>query len=161
MSVVIQPFNQSYTADVQNLILNIQQAEFNLPISLPDQPDLEDISKFYQQGKGNFWVAVEDEKVAGTIGLLHTGEDYGVLRKLFVSEKYRGGDKKVAKKLLDTLLDFAVIGDLKEIYLGTTDRFKAAHRFYEKNNFSRISENELPENFPRMKVDSVFYKIKF
>jgi hypothetical protein len=45
MSVVIQPFNQSYTADVQNLILNIQQAEFNLPISLPDQPDLEDISK--------------------------------------------------------------------------------------------------------------------
>jgi predicted N-acetyltransferase YhbS len=34
---------------------------------------------------------------------------------------------------------------------------KAAHRFYERNGFVLIAEQDLPSNFPRMPVDNVFY----
>ena len=48
---------------------------------------------------------------------------------------------------------------LPEIYLGTTDKFLAAHRFYEKNGFKRIQPELLPTQFPKMKVDSRFYRL--
>ena len=47
---------------------------------------------------------------------------------------------------------------IKEIYLGTTLQFLAAHRFYEKNGFISIDLNDLPENFPVLQVDKKFYK---
>ena len=48
--------------------------------------------------------------------------------------------------------------ELQEIFLGTTDKFHAAHRFYEKNNFQQVPVDSLPANFSRMSVDSIFYK---
>ncbi len=50
-----------------------------------------------------------------------------------------------------------IIG-LTKIFLGTTAEFLAAHRFYEKNGFSLIDANDLPERFPRMAVDTRFYQ---
>ncbi|MEE4944850.1 hypothetical protein V2K24_05085 [Pseudomonas alliivorans] len=40
---------------------------------------------------------------------------------------------------------------------GTTDKFLAAHRFYEKHGFSEVARGNLPESFPLMAVDSRFY----
>jgi hypothetical protein len=45
-----------------------------------------------------------------------------------------------------------------EIFLGTTEKLKAAHRFYEKNGLIEINRQSLPEEFPVMKVDVRFYK---
>jgi predicted N-acetyltransferase YhbS len=45
------------------------------------------------------------------------------------------------------------------IYLGTTDRFLAAHRFYAKSGFREIRASELPASFPRMAVDTRFFAI--
>jgi hypothetical protein len=45
-----------------------------------------------------------------------------------------------------------------EIYLGTTEKFLAAHRFYERNGFGLIESSELPPAFPVMAVDTRFYK---
>jgi hypothetical protein len=42
----------------------------------------------------------------------------------------------------------------------TTQKFLAAHKFYEKNGFMEIRKNQLPDTFPIMKVDSKFYKFK-
>jgi N-acetylglutamate synthase-like GNAT family acetyltransferase len=50
--------------------------------------------------------------------------------------------------------------NIQAIYLGTTEKFLAAHRFYEKNKFTQISKELLPERFPIMKVDTRFYEIK-
>ena len=47
---------------------------------------------------------------------------------------------------------------IKEVYLGTTPQFLAAHRFYEKNGFTSIILKDLPENFPVIQVDKKFYK---
>ena len=47
----------------------------------------------------------------------------------------------------------------RSVYLGTTEAFRAAHRFYEKNGFSEIEKGELPPAFPVMPVDSRFYRL--
>jgi hypothetical protein len=41
------------------LIREIQQYEFGVAIALKAQPDLLKIPEFYQTGKGNLWIAVD------------------------------------------------------------------------------------------------------
>ena len=142
---------------VFDLILPIQQQEFGIAITKEDQPDLSQVSSFYQTGKGNFWVAEDNGLVVGTIALIDIGAGQGALRKMFVHKDYRGA-RQTAKKLLETLLHWAKEQGLREIYLGTTDKFLAAHRFYEKNGFIEVAKKQLPPSFPVMKVDSRFYQ---
>jgi N-acetylglutamate synthase-like GNAT family acetyltransferase len=143
---------------VVDLIVSIQQKEFNIPITAEDQPDLHDIPNYYQKNRGNFWVALHNEDVVGTISLLDIGNGRAALRKMFVHQHYRGPEKGTARNLLKTILDWAKSQKLQEIYLGTTPYFLAAHRFYEKNGFTEILKKDLPKTFPIMKVDTKFYK---
>ena len=125
-----------------------------------NQPDLCNINDFYKKGKGNFWVAVFNEKVVGTISLRDIGNDQVALRKMFVNKEFRGAGYQIALKLLNTLLKWARLKRIKEIYLGTTSTLLAAHRFYEKNGFCEIAAASLPNAFPIMKVDTKFYKFE-
>lgn len=56
--VVVVPFEPGHAPGVVSLVLPIQQQEFEIPISIADQPDLNAIPAYYQRGKGNFWVAL-------------------------------------------------------------------------------------------------------
>ena len=153
----IVPFSSKHADGVVAVILPIQQLEFDIPITLDAQPDLRDIPGFYQHGDGNFWVALDDREVVGTLALLDIGNGQAALRKLFVSATHRGPERGVAKRLLDTLCDWCQTRGVREVYLGTTAKFLAAHRFYEKNGFREITRTELPKNFPVMVVDTKFY----
>ncbi|NGX35730.1 MAG: hypothetical protein K1000chlam1_00563 [Candidatus Anoxychlamydiales bacterium] len=155
-NIIIQIYKEKYQKQVISLISEIQQEEFDINISPDQQPDLKEISNFYQKDNGNFWIALDKNRVIGTIALLDIGNNETALRKMFVHKDYRGMD--VAKKLLETLLQWARKRFIKTIYLGTTPAFLAAHRFYEKNGFIEIQKEELPKNFPIMEVDKKFYK---
>lgn len=157
----IVPYNDSYKDEVIQLILNIQVQEFNISVSIKDQPDLENISTIYQNGSGNFWVAIDNNKVVGTIAIMDIENDQVALRKMFVNKQHRGKEKGIAQALLTELLNWCKTKKIREIYLGTTAAFLAAHRFYEKNGFQEISPSELPSSFSIMKVDSKFYKYSF
>lgn len=155
--VRILPFEHRHGPGVAGLILPIQQAEFAIPVTLADQPDLLDIAGFYQRGHGQFWVALDEESVVGTIALLDIGNGEGALRKMFVAAGHRGAAHGIAQRLLDTLLAHARADGLRRLYLGTTASFLAAHRFYEKQGFEAISASALPPAFPIMQVDTRFY----
>ncbi len=158
-SVEIEVFSAADQKEVSELIITIQQDEFKIPITLEKQPDLQHINTFYQVGKGNFWVAKIDDKVIGTIALLDIGDDKSALRKMFVAKEYRGKEFGAGQKLLDKLLDWCKEKKVSEIFLGTTEKFIAAQRFYERNGFIEISNQDLPIQFPVMDVDVKFYKI--
>ena len=153
----IIPFSAEYQSGVIALILPIQQQEFGIPITLQDQTDLLNIPAFYQRSAGNFWLALQDARVIGSIALLDIGEGQGAVRKMFVAAPFRGGQHGVAGRLLDTLLSWCRQKQMREIYLGTTAQFKAAQRFYRKNGFIEIDKQALPARFPLMAVDSVFF----
>jgi N-acetylglutamate synthase-like GNAT family acetyltransferase len=153
----IRPFEPQDACGVASLILPIQQQEFGLQINLESQADLQTIPSFYQHGCGNFWVAQAAGTIVGSIALLDIGNRQAALRKMFVASDYRGSAYGVAVSLLKTLTQWARSKNVEAIFLGTTDRFLAAHRFYEKNGFKEIAESDLPSAFPIMKVDSKFY----
>jgi N-acetylglutamate synthase-like GNAT family acetyltransferase len=155
----ILTFAPHHAAGVVSVILPIQQSEFSIPITLEAQPDIQDIPNFYQHGNGNFWVAVDGPRVVGTLALLDIGVHRVALRKMFVHPDYRGGEHSAARRLLETGLAWCRKMSVHRIYLGTTAKFLAAHRFYEKNGFHEIPRADLPPEFPIMAVDTKFYSL--
>jgi N-acetylglutamate synthase-like GNAT family acetyltransferase len=155
--IKIESYRPDCQDDILGLIVNIQRVEFGIPITAEDQPDLKEIPGFYQTGDGNFWVATKGNKVIGTISIKDIGRKDCALRKMFVHADYRGPKHQIAKRLLHTLIAWCRQRGVKNIYLGTTSRYLAAHRFYEKNGFVEIAKDRLPDTFPVMKVDTKFY----
>jgi N-acetylglutamate synthase-like GNAT family acetyltransferase len=158
--ILIAPFSDADQQGVLDVILPIQQREFGIPITAADQPDLMNIPQFYQAGAGGFWVARSNGEVVGTVGLKDIGARQIALRKMFVAGPFRGRELGVAGKLLDVLMAHARAKDVAEIFLGTTDKFLAAHRFYEKRSFRELPKAALPAAFPVMAVDSKFYVLR-
>jgi GNAT superfamily N-acetyltransferase len=78
---------------------------------------------------------------------------------MFVAAAYRGAAWGVAAKLLHGALDWARQHAVQSVFLGTTDKFRAAHRFYEKHGFALIDKTLLPASFPFMPVDTRFYQL--
>ncbi|RFU69272.1 GNAT family N-acetyltransferase [Peribacillus saganii] len=156
--IEVKEYTSGYQSQVVDLILHIQQQEYGIPITKEDQPDLFNIENFYQKENGNFWVAVSDERVVGTIALLDIGNHQGALRKVFVAKEFRGKVHKTAILLLNKVFEWGRKKEVNEIFLGTTLQFVAAHRFYEKHGFEEITAEELPAAFPILKIDKKFYR---
>lgn len=157
--IIVRPFEPKDKDGVVSVILPIQREEFGFSITAEDQPDLAVIPDFYQTGKGGFWVAEKDGVIVGTIGLKDIGNDQATLRKMFVAAEARGREHGTAARLLERLFAHAAEAGLSEIFLGTTEKFLAAHRFYEKHGFLQVEKADLPETFLFMKVDTRFYRI--
>jgi N-acetylglutamate synthase-like GNAT family acetyltransferase len=155
----IGPYAPADQRTTVELVLDIQTREFGVPVTYDQQPDLQDPAAFFRRGAGEFWVAREADEVVGTIGLVEFAPGEGALRKMFVRADRRGAAHGVAQRLLDTLLAHARAEGLARVWLGTTEFFKAAHRFYAKNGFAEIDQAALPGAFPRMKPDTRFYRI--
>jgi N-acetylglutamate synthase-like GNAT family acetyltransferase len=158
LRIRVVPYQPEHFEAATGLIVAIQRDEFGFDIDLARQPDLSEIPAFYQSGVGNFWVALDGDKVVGTIALKDIGERFVALRKMFVAATYRGAEWGVAAKLLDTAVSWANQHDVLSIFLGTTEKFRAAHRFYEKHGFSLIEKASLPSSFLFMPVDTRFYR---
>jgi len=158
-SLTIKPIFNNYCDQVIDIIKTIQQGEFNLTITIDQQPDLQDLETNYHQNGGNFWGAFLGEELVGTIALISCGHHTGCIRKMFVKKEYRGKEFGTAQQLLEVLLQYSRDKQIIHLYLGTVHQLKAAHRFYERNDFSTIDVNDLPTYFPLMKTDNMFYQL--
>jgi GNAT superfamily N-acetyltransferase len=159
--VQIIEYNKRYEQAVIDLIVGIQHGEFGIAITAEDQPDLRIVDTYYQQGNGNFWLAMNGEEVVGTIALIDIGNNEVSLRKMFVAPDYRGKEKATGQRLMDIVFDWCRKRGVKAIHLGTVGQFKAAHRFYEKNGFVASDKEQLPDHFPAMPLDHIFYSYYF
>lgn len=155
----IKSIQNEYEKEIVDLILNIQQKEFNVPITLEDQPDLQDIENFYFKPGGIFLGAFIDDKLVGTIALVKFNTEAGAIRKMFVKKEFRGKEFQIAQQLLEKLITYSKENGLKNLYLGTVTLLQAALRFYEKNDFITIPQEALPSDFPLMKPDNVFCQL--
>lgn len=156
---VISSLNNNYCQQIIDIILPIQQIEFNVPITLEAQPDLQDIETNYHQTGGNFWGAMYNEQLVGTIALIAFKNNAAAIRKMFVRKEYRGKELGIAQLLLDNLIAYCRQNNITDIYLGTVEMLKAAHRFYERNGFTRLAKHDLPKSFPLMAADTIFYEL--
>lgn len=156
----IVPYEDKYKDQTINLILSIQQCEFNIEATIEERPDLQDIQKFYLEPSNcNFWLALYNDKVIGTISISHINGKQMALQNMYVHKDFRGLKYETARKMLKGTIDFAKKRDIKEIYLGTAADFFAAHKFYERNGFAQIRKESLPKKFPLMPIDSKFFQL--
>ncbi|MFD1418989.1 GNAT family N-acetyltransferase [Companilactobacillus keshanensis] len=154
----IKMYSPKYRNQVIALILYLQNFDNNVDLSLEEQPDMQDITKYYLQNQGGFWIATNDnDDVIGTIGLLQENEEYGVLKKFFVHQDYRGSKNGISAKLFDALISSAKENHLHHILLDTPEACHRAHHFYKKNGFEEIDRNDVPIKYDYPDRDSLFF----
>lgn len=151
----IETYSGKYDDEIISLILSIQNNEAGIGLSLQEQPDLLDIHRSYQQPGGEFWIAVSDGKVVGTIGLMLKENHCAILKKFFVKKEFRS--QKVGLALYNELLQYAISKGVRLILLDTPAVAHASHRFYEKAGFRKISTAELPVPYSYPDRDSILY----
>lgn len=136
----IRDYEERFHDEVIDLVLGIQNGEYDLGFTLAEQPDLADIQTTFSGG--GFWVALDEGRVVGCIGLQRKGPYEGVLKKFFVDGSLRG--KRVGLSLYETLEAFCRAEGIAAIVLDTPRVATRSHKFYAKAGFSEITADDLP-----------------
>ncbi len=153
----IEAYSGKYDNEIVSLILGIQNDEVKIGLTLREQPDLLDINRSYQQNGGEFWIALSDGKVIGTIGLMVKGQQCAILKKFFVKKEFRS--QKIGFALYNELLKYAKSIGVHRIILDTPSVAHESHKFYKKAGFRKISIEELPVLYSYPNRDSVLYML--
>lgn len=155
----IRAFQKNDTDAIIQLVLHCQNDGSRPAVSVGNQPELLRIEELYLAAGGNFWVAIDNEKVAGSIGLMNGKNGIGILKKFFVYEPYRGAPHHLGQQLYHVLLNFAQLQGFSQILLDTPTNTARAHNFYEKAGFQKIEEKDLPIVYDHPYRDSDFYRL--
>ncbi|QGQ97681.1 N-acetyltransferase [Paenibacillus psychroresistens] len=153
-------YEESYKQGIIELILYVQNDEFDLNISIEEQSDILDIQSHYLLNGGNFWVALDGNgKVIGSIGLQKKTNEIFILKKFFVYREYRGMGISIGQGLFNILLEYAKQLRIRTIILDTPSIAKRSHYFYEKNGFLKITKQELPIQYEYPDRNSLLYRL--
>lgn len=147
----ILPFQTEHQNDIDAMMESIT-LEFKEPIFTEKSKKIIDV---FSVPNNKFWVAIDRNKVVGTIGMVKLTNENIALKSMFVDKMYRG--QGISNLLLDTLLKWTIQNKYKQIYLGTMTQFSAGQRFYEKNGFVKCNKTELPTDFAINTLDTIFY----
>lgn len=158
IKIVTLSTSRTIRKQIVNMISDIQKNEFSIPITKETNSGvLKAEEEFYYNNSYNFWYAINNEgKILGSIGLKKISGHYGEIKKFFVIKEYRG--KGVAQKLMDTLLKAALKHKFEFLFLGTVNKFHAAHKFYSKSGFTLIRQKDLPNEFEVNPLDNLFFR---
>jgi len=145
----VRPYTAAYRDAVIALVLEIQNVEYRINLSLGEQPDLLSIDEAYTGTGGGFWVALAaDQRVVGTLGLqVERGVDgalWGVMKKFFVHPDFRGRTIGVSEQLYSALLAHAQRTGLRGIVLDTPSVAERSHAFYRRVGFQVITSAQVP-----------------
>lgn len=158
--IEITRYDDKFKDDVIELILSCQNDGTRPIVGVKEQPDLCSIEESYFGSGGYFWIAVEDEKLAGTIGLMNYGDGVGALKKFFVREEFRGEPVHLGRRLYAELLEFAQNNSFKTIVLDTPKNTESAHKFYEAAGFKCISRDDMPDEYACPYADCDFFMLR-
>ena len=149
-------YNENFKTQLLDFVLDIQNNEYQLELTLEEQMDLLDIENEYKKN-GNFWIAIDDNSnIRGCVATKLLENNKAALKKMFVKRENRGIG--LGSSLIKKCLEFLKSNNVDELFLGTVDIFKNAQNFYENSGFIEVERNELPKDFPVLEVDNIFYK---
>ena len=158
--IEIRTYSDEDREEVIRLVLHCQNDGTRPSVSVDDQPELRRIPEKYMDGGGNFWVAKDNGKTAGSIGLMKFGDGTAVLKKFFVYEPYRGAPCHLGRQLYGTLLDYARTHGVKQLILDTPKNTDRSHKFYERAGFTKIERADVPVVYDFPYEDSDFFRLE-
>jgi N-acetylglutamate synthase-like GNAT family acetyltransferase len=158
MKITTYKSNPKTTAEIVDLVNFCQNIEAGLGLTMAEQYDLFEIEDHYQKIGGQFWTAIEDDKVVGTISLLPLNSDTAVLKKFFTYPDFRGEPEYLGKKLYEEFIEFAKEHNFKTIVLDSPGSQKRAHHFYRNQGFKEVTEDELTVSWSYPHSNSKFFQ---
>ena len=161
MQIVPYQNNPHHLAQLVDLINYCQNIEAKLNIKMTEQDDIFQISSYYQSKGGNFWIALEENQVVGSIALLPIGNQTAVLKKFFTYPQFRGQPNRLGAKLYQELLNFAQAINFKRLVLDTPEDETRSHYFYEKHGFKQVTPEQFNANYPYPDRNSRLYELIF
>jgi GNAT superfamily N-acetyltransferase len=114
--------------------------------------DMKDVEQNYRAAGGEFWVAIKEGTILGTIALLDVGLGRGYLKRMYVHKNWQR--KGIGSSLLRTLVQFAAENGMGAIYLGTIEG-SPSEGFFRASGFVRTA---LPDDLDTY-GDKVFFKL--
>tara|TARA_R110002073_G_scaffold279026_1_gene442782 strand:+ start:13603 stop:14088 length:486 start_codon:yes stop_codon:yes gene_type:complete len=149
--IKITPYKVIYQSSIDKMMLEISE-EFDKQIFSKPTNTTPLVPKLY-------WVAIKNNVVIGTVGVIPINGEFAVLKRMMLIKKFRGSEFGISKLLLYTVIEWCRENGLSKIFLGTMSQFKAAQAFYKKNGFHTINEGELPIDFIKNSLDTVFFQL--
>ena len=134
-TITIRPVSVGDDTQVKDLIVGIVEKEF--PPEERDflSSDIESVSKNYSREGESFFVACQDRKIVGTVGIKREDERNAMLRRIFVRPEFRG--QKIGYQLIQRAIQFCKEKGYEEIIFKTTSRMQNAIALCEANGFAK------------------------
>jgi putative acetyltransferase len=100
--------------------------------------EIDRISDYYREREGGFWVAVQNDKLAGTFGLELTSPDAMELRRMYVDPAARR--QGIARRMLQVAEDECRRRNIFRLELSTAEIQSAALALYRNAGYKLLRE---------------------
>ncbi len=137
----IRRFNVKDQGQAQKLITGILKNEFAMDQKAYLHSDLHSISDVYAGPREAFFVGESEGRIIGTVAVKEESRDTAILRRLFVSSKYRG--KGYGRLLIEKALDFCREKGYREVVFHVSNTMKAAMGLCRNKGFNEKEKLEL------------------
>ena len=97
---------------------------------------MKDIEKKYSLPYGRLYLAADEEKIAGCVGLAKNNEIYCEIKRLYVRPEFRG--RQISRRLIEKVINDARDIGYKYIRLDTFPFMQEAISLYKKYGFYYI-----------------------
>lgn len=149
-----QQYDESFREKTEKFLADILEGEYGFKIGVDIDDDVVNIWEHYLGDGGDFWIALLDGEIVGTLGLEKGEEGRSCLRRFLVKNGMRR--KGIGRKLFDVLMDSARKLGFKEVYVSTVSGMEEGKAFYEKFGFERV--DRMPPEMPRT-LDTEFFRL--
>jgi GNAT superfamily N-acetyltransferase len=115
-------------------------AGFGLPFEAKVAGGLAAFFEQYQAGRDGIWLAVEGNKIQGSIAIdgSHAEEEGAHLRWFIASEETRG--TRIGSRLMDHAMEHCVAQGFRRVYLWTFEGLETARHLYERHGFRLVHQ---------------------
>ncbi|OIO37766.1 MAG: hypothetical protein AUJ75_03595 [Candidatus Omnitrophica bacterium CG1_02_49_10] len=129
----IRIFKEGDVNVIKELVTATMEHEIGLNQEVYPVDDFEDMARTYGEDNGVFFVAEENGRIVGGIGLTKESDDVGLVRRFFVDAASRR--KGIGSLLMENITDFSKNGGYKRIEFRATGRMIPAISLCVKNGF--------------------------
>lgn len=139
----IRRFSAGDSHPVEVLITSIMNEEFHQDKKAYPIDDIKSIHQSYGDIGEAFFVAIDGEKIVGTVGVKKEDDRVALMRRLFVAIPYR--KRRIGQQLIDRVFQFCKEVGYQEIVFKTTSRMEGAIKLCQKCGFVPRAKLKLGE----------------
>jgi len=137
-SIRVRPCKAGEASYVCYLQMKIYEEEYQFK-SIFEHYLLASMAEFIPpKDESRLWVALDGEKIIGSIAMVKSEENTAQLRWFVVDPRYQG--KGIGKKLMDVAVQFCRERHYTHVYLWTIETLKSARHLYKKYGFTPNEE---------------------